>query len=99
MGTATFDLEERSHYRKPSGGFQSWLTVVIVLVTWAISAGVNYGIVSARIEAMDRRIAALEQNSDRFINRREYIGNREDMAQRLDRIERKIDSLDRSAYK
>lgn len=77
----------------PSKTFERWWLIAVMVVTWALSAGVNYGIISARLDALNQRLDSLENSRPTYVSRAEYNGNRQDLANRLDRIERKIDAL------
>lgn len=73
------------------------LVLLIVVLTWAVSAGVTYGVISTRIDWLVQRVDNIEHEEARdaaeFIPRPEYDSNRKDLDNRLDRIERKIDLL------
>lgn len=78
---------------KQSKGIERWLMFVVVIVTWAMSAAVTYGIVTTRIEWLTQRMDNVEREIPYYVPRTEYEGSRSDLAGRLDRIERKIDAL------
>lgn len=67
--------------------------IFLVVVTWAASALVTYGVITTRIEWLQQRVEVLEKNESLFVPRTEYESGRADIANRLDRIERKIDAL------
>lgn len=67
--------------------------VFIVLLTWAASSLITYGIVSTRIEWLMQRVDTLERQGALYLPRTEYEGSRSDLASRLERIERKIDQI------
>lgn len=67
--------------------------VLIVLFTWAISAGVTYGILSTRIEWLSQRMDTVERREQVYVERTEYDSAELGITGRLDRIERKIDAL------
>jgi len=69
------------------------LVVVIVLLTWTMSAGVTYGILSTRIDWLGQRVDTIEKQESFNIQRPEYDATKSDLDSRLDRIERKIDLL------
>lgn len=64
--------------------------VIIVTVTWVLSAGITYGVLKTKIDSIEERVARLE---DSYIPRPEYQASREDVVSRLKRIEGKIDNL------
>jgi hypothetical protein len=71
------------------------LVVFIVILTWAVSAGVTYGVLSTRIDWLAQRMDSLERQSAQTIQRPEYDTAKQDLDNRLDRIERKIDNISR----
>ena len=69
------------------------IMVLIILVTWAVSAGVTYGVLATRIDWLSQRVEAVERIESQEIERPEYEAEKKDLDARLDRIERKIDAL------
>lgn len=67
--------------------------IVILLLTWAASSLITYGIVSTRIEWLSQRVDTVERQMQTYVPRTEYDSSRSDIVSRLDRIERKLDQL------
>jgi hypothetical protein len=69
------------------------VVVLIVVLTWAVSAGITYGVLSTRLDWLVQRVENIEKNQSEYIQRPEYDTAARDLTNRLDRIERKIDAL------
>lgn len=69
------------------------IVVLIVFITWALSAGVTYGVISTRLDWQAQRLDSLERTVRFFVPRPEYDAAQNELDKRLDRIERKIDNL------
>jgi hypothetical protein len=86
METTAITYRETTKFNVP-------VMVFTVLLTWALSAGVTYGVLSTRIDWLAQRMDGLERQSAQNIQRPEYETEKSDLDSRLDRIERKIDAL------
>lgn len=74
-----------------------YLEMVALLVTWVLAAGVTYGVMRTKLEALHFRIIALEnaaiKNMEIFVSRTEYESRHRDIQEQLSRIESKIDNV------
>lgn len=78
-------------------GGHSWTKqVMLISATWIISALVNYGAVTAKIEDLGRRIAYLETRTETTAqttaSRDETNARFADVQRRLERLDNKMDS-------
>lgn len=73
------------------------VAIAALFATWIFAAGLTYGVMKswkesaeARMDAHARELEAIRRD---FLPRIEFQNSREDMTNRLERIERKIDNL------
>lgn len=69
------------------------VAVIVLLMTWAASSLVTYGVMTTRIDWLMQRQDAIEHSQGLYMPRTEYDARQQDTISRLERIERKIDGL------
>ena len=71
-------------------------TIIVVVITWVLSAGITYGVFKTRLDAYEERLDRIEEQ---FVPRREYDAGSANLNNWLTRIERKIDVIQNSSLR
>jgi hypothetical protein len=79
------ELTERGPMWKP------YAMILIMVLTWIVSAAVQIGFNSAHTQDQDRRLVTVETEIEKKVDRREYDARQQDVINRLERIENKLD--------
>lgn len=73
--------------------WKSWVMIVVVILTWIVSASVQWGITSAHQVETDRRLEVLETSQRDKMDRAEFDSWRKYLDNRFDRVESKLDTI------
>ena len=74
-----------------SSGAQ-WTTVVIVVLTWLMSAALTYGIVSTKVNYLEERLKIIEDRQQYVLS---HIITREEYQAEINRLQGRMDDRDK----
>jgi len=69
----------------------SWITFALAIAGWVGTGGVVYGLLRGKVDSLSHRVERLEESRIDLLPRSEYNARHEDLKERLERIEHKLD--------
>ena len=67
-----------------------WATIILVIVTWLMSAALTYGIISTKVSYLEERVKVVEDRQrhvlDTYLTRDEYQRFHQILVDRLDKM-------------